>query len=192
MPRGRASTVTALDERRVLRVGGNPAREAGLMALAAAHGFPVPLVDEVRADALVLERIAGRTMGEELRRAPWTARKHVLTLARLHDELHGIPLDGASLLHLDLHPENIIVSPRGPVVIDWTNAGAGEPAKDVALTWLILQTSAGVPGRILARLFASRVSANTIREGIAAASAFRLADPNVTDAERARVLRTVS
>jgi len=162
------------------------------MALAAAHGFPVPLVDEVRADALVLERIAGRTMGEELRRAPWTARKHVLTLARLHDELHGIPLDGASLLHLDLHPENIIVSPRGPVVIDWTNAGAGEPAKDVALTWLILQTSAGVPGRILARLFASRVSANTIREGIAAASAFRLADPNVTDAERARVLRTVS
>jgi hypothetical protein len=49
-----------------------------------------------------------------------------------------------------------------------------------------------VPGRILARLFASRVSANTIREGIAAASDFRLADPNVTDAERARVLRTFS
>jgi hypothetical protein len=75
------------------------------------------------------------------------------------------------------------------VVIDWTNARSGEPDQDVALTWLILRTSAGLPGRILARLFRSKVGAEEVRRGLDGASAFRVADPLVSDAERARALR---
>jgi aminoglycoside phosphotransferase (APT) family kinase protein len=75
------------------------------------------------------------------------------------------------------------------VLIDWTNAGSGRPEKDVAVTWLILETSGGLPGRILARLFARRVGSARVRRGLSAAREFRLADPNVTRAERARVLR---
>jgi hypothetical protein len=77
-------------------------------------------------------------------------------------------------------------------VIDWTNSRAGEAAQDVALTWLILATSGGSPGRALAWLFRRRLGTDVIRRGLPAAAAFRLADPNVTDAERQRVRRLTS
>jgi aminoglycoside phosphotransferase (APT) family kinase protein len=41
--------------------------------------------------------------------------------------------------HGDFHPDNIILSPNGPVVIDWTNASSGHPATDVGWTSLVLQ-----------------------------------------------------
>ena len=161
------------------------------MALARSHGYPVPQVHEIRDGGLVLEMVPGPTMAADLLRAPWRAGRHMTTLARLHEALHRIPLDVRSLVHLDLHPENVIVSPSGPVVIDWTNARSGDAAQDVALTWLILATSAGIPGRLLARSFRARVGRALIREGIADARAFRLADPNLTDAERVRVRAAV-
>jgi hypothetical protein len=95
--------------------------------------------------------------------------------------------EGGSLIHFDLHPDNVLVSQQGPVVIDWTNARGGSAAADVAMTWLILETSAGLPGLLLARLFRRRVGRDVVRRGLADASAFRLADPNVTDAEKRRV-----
>ncbi len=106
------------------------------------HGFPVPEVLDVQSDALVLARIEGPTMGALLRRRPWELRAQAASLARLHELLHAIeaptavPVAGPGdrLLHLDLHPENVLVSPAGPVVIDWTNAARGDAALDVALT----------------------------------------------------------
>lgn len=187
MTRGRASSVTDLGDGTILRVGGRPEREAALMELARAHGFPVPRVHEVRPDALVLQRIDGPTMGQALARRPWELLRHVGSLAALHHRLHTIPFDGGSLIHFDLHPDNVLVTPRGPVVIDWTNARGGSAAADVAMTWLILETSAGVPGRLLAWLFRRRVGRDVIRRGLADARAFRLADPNVTDAEKERI-----
>ena len=187
MRRGRASSITDLGDGTILRVGGHPEREAAIMELARAHGFPVPRVHEVRPDALVLERIDGSTMGQALMRRPWELRRHVRTLADLHARLHSIPLDGGTLIHFDLHPDNVLVTRRGPVVIDWTNARGGSAAADVAMTWLILVTSAGLPGRLFAWLFRGQVGGDVIRRGLTDASAFRLADPNVTDAEKQRV-----
>lgn len=46
---------------------------------------------------------------------------------------------GAALLHGDLHPGNILLSPAGPVVIDWFDACIGAPAADIARTALLLQ-----------------------------------------------------
>lgn len=187
MQSGRASSIELLEDGSLLRRGGDPEREAAIMAVAREHGFAVPAVRDVLPDGLVMERVAGRTMGEDLAHRPWLARRQMRVLADLHVRLHAIPFEGTVLVHYDLHPLNVLLSPSGPVIIDWTNARAGEADADVALTWLILATSAGLSGRWLARLFARHAGAGVIRRGLEAASAFRLADPNVTDAERAAV-----
>ena len=45
-----------------------------------------------------------------------------------------------------------MLSARGPVVIDWTNAAAGDPMTDIALTW-VLVASGGIPrSRLVASL----------------------------------------
>jgi hypothetical protein len=46
--------------------------------------------------------------------------------------------EGDRLCHGDFHPFNVLMSPRGPVVIDWNNAHIGDPLEDVARTRLIL------------------------------------------------------
>jgi aminoglycoside phosphotransferase (APT) family kinase protein len=186
---GRASTVNDLGDGTVLRMGGHPEREARIMELARAHGFPVPRVHDVISDGLVLERIDGPTMGQFVTLHPWLIRRHIGTLADLHERLHSIGYQGGSLLHFDLHPDNVILAGRGPVVIDWTNAHAGNADADVAMTWVILATSSGLPGRLAARMFGARVGRETIRRGLSVARDFRMADPNVTEAEKDRVRR---
>ncbi|MDQ4034866.1 MAG: phosphotransferase [Chloroflexota bacterium] len=187
--RGRASHVTDLGDGTVLRVGGDPEREARIMEHARARGFAVPAVRELRDGGMVLDRVDGPTMADELRRRPWQLPRQIRVLADLHDALHAIAYDGGSLLHFDLHPENVMLGPGGPVVIDWTNARGGNPDTDVALTWLILETSAGLPGRLAARMFSVRVGDEAVRRGLAEAAHFRLADVNVTATEKDRVRR---
>jgi tRNA A-37 threonylcarbamoyl transferase component Bud32 len=144
------------------------------------HGYPVPAVHEVRKDALVLDRVEGPTMWEALDPEP-----DVPVLAGLHEQLHAIPFEGASLLHRDLHPANVILSPAGPVVIDWTNAGAGDPAFDIALVWVIAATADDPRAAGFARDFVGYFPG--WERALDDAVAFRLADPNVTEPERLRV-----
>ena len=62
--------------------------------------------------------------------------------------------DGDSLCHGDLYPDNIIVSPRGPVVIDWSAGRRGNPLADVARSSLIIRMAelpADTKGRWLLR-----------------------------------------
>ena len=160
-----------------------------MMRLAAEHGIRVPAVHEVRPDAMVMELVPGETLLGRIWRRPWEMPFGARVVADLHERLHAIPHEGAHLVHLDLHPENVLLGPDGPVLIDWTNARAGDPDADVALTWLIAETSAGIRGRAFARFFRRRAGRDAIRKGFAQASAFRLADPHVTDEERARVRR---
>lgn len=53
---------------------------------------------------------------------------------------------GDRLLHGDFHPANIILSSRGPIVIDWPNATRGDPAADVARTLLMMRLGELPPG----------------------------------------------
>lgn len=178
---GRASEIFDLGDGRVLRRfkrGGRADLEARVMEHARAHGFPVPAVHEVRGDALVLERIDGPTMLDVV-----DLDRHPAVLADLHRRLHEIPFEGATLLHRDLHPENVILSPRGPVVVDWTNAAAGEPAFDVALVWVILMGTRDRRAVPFARDFVAHFDG--WRAGLEDALAYRFGDPNVSDEERA-------
>jgi aminoglycoside phosphotransferase (APT) family kinase protein len=199
---GRASEIFDLEDGRVLRrfkVGGDPDREALVMRHAADHGYPVPRVLEVTADALVLERVDGPTMLADLRRRPWRLSRHAALLAELHKRLHeivapqGVPNTGKGdrLLHLDLHPDNVLLSPEGPVVIDWTNARRGDPALDVALTWVIAATSGGRQGRVFLQRFLPHFDREAVLEALPAAAERRIADPNVTEDEREAVRRLV-
>jgi aminoglycoside phosphotransferase (APT) family kinase protein len=45
---------------------------------------------------------------------------------------------GDRVCHGDFHPFNVLISPRGPIVIDWNNAHIGNPLEDVARSTLIL------------------------------------------------------
>jgi tRNA A-37 threonylcarbamoyl transferase component Bud32 len=197
---GRASEILDLGDDRVLRrfkAGGDPEREALVMRHAIAHGYPVPHVLDITPHALVLERIDGPTMADELRRRVWRLRGHASLLARLHQQLHEIDSPagltaagpGDRLLHLDLHPANVILSPNGPVVVDWTNARAGDPALDVALTWVIMETTGGRghAGRLFIHSFLAHFDGDDVVGALSAAAERRLADVNVTDREREAV-----
>jgi len=52
------------------------------------------------------------------------------------------------LCHNDYHPDNIMMTDEGPVIIDWITATCGDPMADVARTSLLLQISSppqGIP-----------------------------------------------
>jgi aminoglycoside phosphotransferase (APT) family kinase protein len=181
------------------RGAGFPEREALVMEHALRHGFRVPQVIEIRDEGLVLEWIDGPSMWEDLRRRPWRAARHMRLLAQLHAQLHAIDApsglaslgDGATLLHLDFHPGNVLLSASGPVVIDWTNARCGDAALDVAMTWLICATSGGLLGRALVRSYLAGFDVGEVRRRLPAAAERRLADPHVTAGERAAIRRLV-
>jgi Ser/Thr protein kinase RdoA (MazF antagonist) len=193
---GRASEIFDLGDGRVLRRGGRPVREALAMRHAAAHGYPVPAVLEVRDEGLVLEFVDGPTMLADVLAEPGRLEDHAVRFARLHARLLEIPApqewgDGR-LLHMDFHPDNVMLSSRGPVVIDWSNARAGDPALDVAMTWILCATSGGELGERFVRAYVPHFDEKAVRGALEEAGKIRIADPNVTDEEREAVRRLVS
>jgi aminoglycoside phosphotransferase len=69
------------------------AGEARTMDYLRSHGYPVPAVEEISDDGtdLVMERIDGRSMVEDMGHRPWTIRRQGAVLADLHRRLHAIP-----------------------------------------------------------------------------------------------------
>ena len=63
------------------------------------------------------------------------------TKERLIAALRNLP-DGNAICHGDYHPDNILMSPRGPIVIDWLTATRGNPLADVARTSLMARSPA--------------------------------------------------
>ncbi|MFI9273338.1 phosphotransferase [Kitasatospora sp. NPDC052896] len=148
---GRTADVFALDDGRVLRRyrGGDDATaEMAVMGYLAEHGFPVPAVwPGTAASELVMQRLSGPTMVEALANGMITAERAGAMLAGLLRRLHAIPArlpagPGHRILHLDFHPDNVVLTPRGPVVIDWATAVQGPPGLDTAMSALILAQAA--------------------------------------------------
>jgi aminoglycoside phosphotransferase (APT) family kinase protein len=165
---GRDSDIFEHGPGRVLRRardGRSVASEADLMRHLFRCGYPVPRVYDSEGPDLVMDRIEGPTMLAELGRRPWSFVHHAATLAALHELLHRVPVPdglaevaggGPALLHLDLHPMNVILSPKGPVVIDWPNARRGPAEVDMAMTWVIVGCSV-VPGSAPKRVVAGKL-----------------------------------
>jgi tRNA A-37 threonylcarbamoyl transferase component Bud32 len=191
--------VYAIDERTVLRryrTRTVPEAETVVMRHARAAGYPVPELHSVSGHDIVLERVDGPTMRQALERDPSTLEWHARTFAALHERLFTINApamlravgDGDTLLHLDFHPENVLMGRDGPMVIDWANAARGHWADDVAMTVVIVK---GVllpePLPTLARHFAEIYLASFDRDVVRAhlpmAIARRTGDPNLSAAE---------
>jgi aminoglycoside phosphotransferase (APT) family kinase protein len=197
--RGRDADVFALDGRRVLRryrAGGDTALEASVMRHVAGHGYPVPRVYEAEGPDLVLERVHGPTLLDALVSGEVGVRAGAEVLAELHVRLRAVPpRPGAceGVVHLDLHPENVILGPAGPVVIDWRNAMDGPPELDLAVTALIIALVATDPKHPMAEPAIEMLSAfahladGDLRSGLPGAVELRRVDPNLSHDETARL-----
>ncbi len=211
---GRAADVFAYDDGLVLRryrTDFDSEYEARVMEHVRSHGLPVPKVVEAAGRDLVMERLTGPTMLGDLGAHPWRLFRHADALATLMNRLHEIPPPGwlqprlgggPVIVHMDFHPDNIIITPDGPVLIDWSNAGAGHAGAEVADLWLLLSI-ATIPGDGLApkmlgygrKLFLNRVmkhfDKSEVRRYLKAAGEWRLRDRNMSGAERDRIERFV-
>ncbi|MFD9426761.1 MULTISPECIES: phosphotransferase [unclassified Streptomyces] len=159
---GRTADVYALDGSWVLRRyrdSTDTTPELAVMSYLCAFGFPVPRIgpraDGARATDLVLQRLTGPTMAEALLTGALEAAEGGALLAGLLRELHAIPArlspdPEERILHLDLHPENVMLTDRGPVVIDWSNTVEGPPGLDRAMSALILAQVALDPAFLVA------------------------------------------
>lgn len=209
---GRSAEVYDIGNGRVLRrhrdtVDCQP--EADIMVHLAKAGFPVPAVYDASGPDLVMERLDGRDMLADLGRRPWLARRHGRLLADLHNRLHAIDAPpglrpafepGNKVLHLDLHPGNVMLTARGPVVIDWTSAGVGAAVADVAMAYVILASSETDLLPVHVRLAVGPLRAIHLAQFIAyavddpwpvmaSAARQRMKDPNVRPSEAARLQR---
>jgi aminoglycoside phosphotransferase (APT) family kinase protein len=195
---GRDADVYALDADRVLRRyrrDGGVEREARVMRHLHGVGFPVPRVHSAAGPDLVLDRLEGPTMLDAMLDATPASPVLIAELGALHRRLHEVEapswLGSGRVLHLDFHPGNVIVTGDGPVVIDWTNATAGDPSLDTATTYALMAV-AEVPGfpldarADLLAAFRASCGADPLA-GLAAAVAARAHDANLTAAEHTRM-----
>lgn len=143
----------------VLRIGGRAVIDAELAASAAAAPVvPVPRIlgriEVGRCSVVRLESLPGQTAAKLAARRPEVAPAAGRACGRLHARLAAIPGPPGlrlppgppagpvrGLLHLDLHPLNVLVGEDGAVtgVLDWANAATGDPVLDQARTWSILE-----------------------------------------------------
>jgi len=188
------------------RAGRSLEAEARIMDYLRVHGYPVPAVQELTDDgtSLIMERIHGPSMVDYLARRPWMIHRLGHTLASLHQQLHEVPPpdflppvpigQGEGFLHMDLHPLNVMIGTRGPVVIDWTNAGRGDPSVDVALAYILMmsgqvptsrveQAVVAVGRKILARSFLSRFDRAPVRDRMREVVDWKVLDPHMSPQE---------
>lgn len=209
----RAAVVLDLGDGRVLRRyrarDHDAAPEAAAMEHARRHGVPVPEVHDVEGPDLVMDRVDGHSMLEDLLMHPERTIEHARTLAALHRTLDAVDAPASMglptptgvhgrLLHGDLHPGNVILTADGPMIIDWTNVGSGPGAVDVATSWLIMACfdhSDRVVNVTVTRLrqgflapFLSAVDRDAAARALPVVARIRALDPATSEIENARAL----
>jgi len=207
---GAAADVFALDEHQVLRryrSGRDASAEVRLLQHVVAHGFPAPAVLQASGPDLVMERLHGPTLLQALTAGEVSLSDAAGILTDLHAWLHAIappegwqhdepeswPLvtSGPTIVHLDLHPGNVILTEsHGPAVVDWTNARTGTAELDVSLTALIIAEVAvdagGIYSQAARALLAAflRASVDDPLAALDEAAAVRSLDPSLVPGER--------
>ena len=209
--RGRAADVFDAGNGRVLRRYRTPhpgfvEREALAMEFLRSRGAPVPEVFSAGGGDIVMERLDGPTMLDLMKSKPWRAASIGRELAELHARIHRISAgdlavqrisEGDSILHFDLHPDNVIVTVDGPMIIDWSNVAVGDARADVNYTWMLIATSSpdDVPlalrpvvrrirNSVVRGVLESTVVDDDLRRWVDRACERRLLDPNARDHEK--------
>jgi hypothetical protein len=88
----------------------------------------------------------------------------------------------------------VMMSPRGPIVIDWARASRGDPNTDVALTWTLIAagevSTKGAKGKLVglirARLILGFVGAFdrvAVENEVDAVVQWKVQDRNMSDSE---------
>ncbi|MGI5274523.1 phosphotransferase [Nonomuraea sp. CA-218870] len=126
-------------------------QEAAVIRHARRHGIPAPEVFDAEGPDILMERLEGPSLRETALRRPDRLAEYGRLLAELLRTLGRVRAPGwlkaaggcpgNRLLHLDLHPSNVVITGDGPRIVDWANAARGAPVADVACTWLILATT---------------------------------------------------
>jgi len=186
--------------------------EGRLMTYLHEQGYPVPRVERAEGSDVVMERIEGPTLVDHALRRPLRLGRWAEMLADLHRRLHRLEAPdwlpdsgdgGAAILHYDLHPLNVLMSDRGPIVIDWTNARRGLPASDVCQTWVILASSTiegslierrlgPVFRRLYVRSFLRHFDADEARARLRGVGEERKRDRNVRPEEKVAIDRLIA
>ncbi|MFD5626955.1 MULTISPECIES: phosphotransferase [unclassified Streptomyces] len=195
---GRSADVYEIDEAWVLRRDragwGDATAEAAVMEHVRGHGFPAPGVRLATRTDLVMERLSGPTMLEAFTTGHLGPEEGGPVLARLLRALHAVPArisadPAVRVLHLDLHPENVMLTSEGPRVIDWSNAEEGPPGLDWGMSALILAQVAvgdapyaGAARDTLAAMLADGTPGIT-DAGLTEARERRAANPTMSGAE---------
>lgn len=182
-------------------------------------GYPTARIIEADGTDLILERLHGPNLLQALDAGEVSLSQGVRILLDLHSSLHALPLppippvtlstdrmsgtsgtvarvpapatprSGTSMLHLDLHPGNVLLTADGPRVIDWESARLGSAGVDLATTALIF-AEVVVDGNEYARA-AQRMLRHFTREAdesfrayLTDAGAIRSTFTNIDPAER--------
>jgi aminoglycoside phosphotransferase (APT) family kinase protein len=114
---------------------------------------PWRLVEVARRLAEVQARVhAGRLAGllpVQDRLRWWIARAELSEAVRRRAEeaVARMPVVD-TVCHGDLHPDNVVLTARGPVVIDWSEASRGPPEADLVRTSLMLRHASPATGSL--------------------------------------------
>ncbi|QGQ20483.1 phosphotransferase [Cellulomonas sp. JZ18] len=204
---GSSADLYALDDDRVLRRyrdGRDVGPERALLDHLAAHGFPAPRVHGDAGPGLVMDWLHGPTMLQALGAGEMSLHDAGDLLADLHRRLHAVPPplgwhaaglpagapSGPVVVHLDLHPGTVVLSERGPHVVDWSHARLGTPELDVAVTSLVVAEvvvdAGGDYSQAARALLASFLHASGTNPlpALDEAAALRAADPQLVPGER--------
>ena len=158
-------------------------------------------IHAIRTDQLVPVK---EKLAAEIRRAGALTDDEKSRVLRL---LSPLP-EGSALCHFDFHPGNIMMTDTSYRVIDWLTACAGDPAADIARTWLLLKYGTlktdSLPDRVrllLARaclrrtylresLRLSGVTGEAVRKWLVPIAAARLSE-GMSEEENKRMLKLV-
>lgn len=209
---GTSADVFAISEDHVVRryrSGRDACAEVAILTHVRSFDYPAPTVLAAEGPQMLMDRLHGPTLLQAVASGEVALSDAATILADLHRRLHSIPAPaiptaraaswppphpGPTVVHLDLHPGNVVLTENlGPAVVDWSNAGAGPAELDVAMTALIIAEVAvdaggiySLAARALLVAFLQAVD-EPVLAGLDAATAIRRSDPTLVAGEEALV-----